>query len=166
MLDLRKWMRPGAEAEEASESYDFSGRDFYGFAVEKPVHMHYRLTPTGAGVRLWLQIDAELNAECARCLGPAVHALHVESNYTITPEELLEDFPQLPMQGSLLDLEELAYGEVVMETPASIVCRDDCAGLCQTCGAPLGQCGCPKDEGGDVRWQVLRDLLKAQEENI
>jgi uncharacterized protein len=33
---------------------------------------------------------------------------------------------------------------LIMETPYVVLCREDCAGLCPTCGANLneGDCGC------------------------
>ncbi|MDO5683949.1 MAG: DUF177 domain-containing protein, partial [Propionibacteriaceae bacterium] len=41
--------------------------------------------------------------------------------------------------GELIDLEPLVRDEVVLELPFMPVCREDCAGLCQTCGANLNK---------------------------
>jgi uncharacterized protein len=43
--------------------------------------------------------------------------------------------------------------------PMSVLCRDDCAGLCPRCGADLneGSCDCTDDEM-DPRWAALEAL--------
>ncbi len=40
-----------------------------------------------------------------------------------------------------------------------ILCREDCAGLCPSCGANLnaGACDCPPPSP-DSRWDALRDV--------
>jgi uncharacterized protein len=44
--------------------------------------------------------------------------------------------------------------------PLRVLCREDCAGLCPTCGTDLNHdtCSCVT-ETVDERWSALRDLL-------
>ena len=46
--------------------------------------------------------------------------------------------------------------------PLRSLCKEDCRGLCQICGADLNkkQCGCKKEEYIDPRWEKLTDLIK------
>lgn len=165
MLDLRRLLRPGAERAEDRLELDLSDCDFDGFAIPGPVEMRYRAVPLGDAARLELAIDAQIEAPCARCLGPAVQELHIESEYVVREADLREEFPELPiLPGGMLDMRELAYGELVIETPAGVLCREDCAGLCQQCGGPAGECACAPQPQGDPRLQVLRSLLDDGEE--
>ncbi|NLW78782.1 MAG: hypothetical protein GXY32_05155 [Ruminococcaceae bacterium] len=165
MLDLNKLMRAGAESAEETLAFDLSQEDFGGHAVPQPVTLHYKAVPEGGAVRLELQVDADIEAPCARCLETAQQPVHIETSYQIWPQELREDFPQLPIvKGGLLDLRELAYGELVIEAPGAILCKEDCAGLCQSCGKPAAGCDCPAETEGDPRWQALRDLLKESDD--
>ena len=60
---------------------------------------------------------------------------------------------------NILDLGEAIRQYSVMATPAKPLCKEDCAGLCPTCGANLnnGTCGCPP-QPVDHRWDALRKL--------
>ncbi|MBQ8120226.1 MAG: DUF177 domain-containing protein, partial [Ruminococcus sp.] len=41
---------------------------------------------------------------------------------------------------------ELAVSDLLLQLPTKILCKDDCKGLCYTCGHNLyeGECGCNK----------------------
>jgi uncharacterized protein len=61
--------------------------------------------------------------------------------------------------GELLDVDRWAQDALLLAMPIKVLCREDCAGLCPTCGADLnaGDCGC--EPVPDERWSKLRDLL-------
>jgi uncharacterized protein len=48
---------------------------------------------------------------------------------------------------------------LLLDLPAKPLCRDDCAGLCATCGIDRnhGSCDCHTEEL-DPRWAALRSL--------
>lgn len=45
-------------------------------------------------------------------------------------------------QGGAIDLRPQAWEEVALAIPAKCLCREDCAGLCPTCGANLNHAPC------------------------
>ena len=160
LLDIRKLFRPDAKPVKETLSFDFSQEDFPGYEVPEPVVMRYEAKPYESFVRFSLTITATLNASCSRCLEPASVELPVEKQYDICPEDVEEEVPQLPFtRQKLLDLRELAYGEIVIEAPASILCTEDCDGLCDVCGCKASECHCVLEEEGDPRLQVLKELL-------
>jgi uncharacterized protein len=59
-----------------------------------------------------------------------------------------------------VDLSEEIANCLRIELPMKPLCRPDCAGLCQKCGANLneGPCGCKPDEE-DGPWAKLRGLI-------
>ena len=60
----------------------------------------------------------------------------------------------------ILDLTEAVRQYALLALPMKPLCRQDCAGLCPTCGHNLNQggCGCPP-QGPDPRWSGLNKLL-------
>ncbi len=60
---------------------------------------------------------------------------------------------------NIIDLGEDVRQYVVLTLPQKMLCRDDCAGLCPTCGTNLNRaaCECQKDEI-DSRWSGLQKL--------
>ena len=63
---------------------------------------------------------------------------------------------------AVVDADALAREVLVLGLPLAPLCRPDCAGLCQTCGADLnlGDCGCPPVDA-DPRWAAL-DALRPE----
>ncbi len=58
-----------------------------------------------------------------------------------------------------LDLLDVAAEQVLLALPMHAVCREDCAGVCPTCGANLNDEGaCTCDPVVDPRWAALADL--------
>jgi uncharacterized protein len=64
------------------------------------------------------------------------------------------------LTGDQLDLEPMVREVLVLDAPVSPLCRDDCAGLCPSCGIDrnTGSCDCV-DEPNDSPWSAL-DVLK------
>ena len=65
------------------------------------------------------------------------------------------------LHGDELDVASWAADAIVLSMPHKILCREDCRGLCPSCGANLndGPCQCPPPEPDD-RWGPLRSLLE------
>jgi uncharacterized metal-binding protein YceD (DUF177 family) len=65
-----------------------------------------------------------------------------------------------------LDLADTFRQTALLEVPLKNVCREDCAGLCPSCGVNLNEESCPHAEEsratgegtGDPRWDALRHL--------
>ena len=73
-----------------------------------------------------------------------------------------DDFVQLPAGQSRLELDPFIYENLVADIPMRITCRDDCKGLCATCGANLnvGECRCAP--AADERWNALKALKQTK----
>ena len=115
------------------------------------------------------QIEAELRLECDRCLAPL--QLPVASVFQIeyvTPEiyqtgqaaELLEDDLGLSVfDGEVIDIDEIVREQLLLALPAQTLCREDCKGLCPTCGVDrnVKECNCGEVEI-DPRWSGLKEI--------
>ncbi|HEX6597175.1 MAG TPA: DUF177 domain-containing protein [Acidimicrobiales bacterium] len=105
---------------------------------------------TGTATAPWV-------AECRRCLAP------VDGSMTAPFQELFEvefrDGESYPLKGDRIDLAPLVSEALLLGLPLAPLCREDCAGLCPTCGADLnsGPCACDPDPP-DPRWAALEVL--------
>ncbi len=47
-------------------------------------------------------------------------------------KRIFEDY--IVIEGDELDLDELIYSDIILLTPTKFLCKEDCKGLCPTCG--------------------------------
>jgi uncharacterized protein len=105
---------------------------------------------------------------CRRCLGDA--SAHVSDDahliYAEAGAEGVEDDPDvfvLDDRSPELDLRPAVREQWLLNVPGYALCRDDCKGLCPTCGAELnlGPCDCASS-AADPRWATLHKLRGGQ----
>ena len=106
--------------------------------------------------------DFVLDTVCDRCLAPVSRPEHMNFSHIVVLSLNREDNDEfIVIPDGRLDLAELATADILLELPTSIVCGENCKGLCPVCGADLnkGECGCSRKQE-DPRLQKLRELLK------
>lgn len=128
-------------------------------------------------------LDARLafavTVACDRCTAPVRQEIDCRLAALVAPpsgrkgkepgggeRELKEDeLGLLEVAGDTLDTRPLVAEQVLLELPTHPLCREDCAGLCPTCGADrnLGPCGC-RQEPVDPRWAGLTALRDRQDD--
>lgn len=64
-----------------------------------------------------------------------------------------------------LNVDELINNEILLNWPVKILCREDCKGICKSCGKNLndGECGCD-DFVPDPRMAMIKDIFNANKE--
>lgn len=72
----------------------------------------------------------------------------------------LDEIDAEPFNGKTIDLDPVVREQVLLALPVSVLCRDDCKGLCSTCGEDLNvkDCGHGKVKEVDVRLAKLKDI--------
>ncbi|MDT7779339.1 MAG: hypothetical protein QOC99_1851 [Acidobacteriota bacterium] len=131
----------------------------------------------GLEVRLRGEIRAEVELLCDRCLAPERTPLAVEFDVSFIPREVeavkaenvelqAEDLKLDAYEGDAVDLDGLVREQIMLALPSRRLCREDCKGLCPTCGADLnaGRCSCEQAEV-DPRWSALAALKNKLEVN-
>jgi uncharacterized protein len=122
-----------------------------------------RLDSISGGIEVGAWIVAPWQGECRRCLRPIEGQLLCEVRELYRPRAEREaegaDEDTYPLAGDHLDLRPLVRDALLLELPLAPLCREDCLGLCPTCGADLnrGPCGCPS-AATDPRWSALDSL--------
>ncbi|MGB8520012.1 MAG: DUF177 domain-containing protein [Candidatus Tumulicola sp.] len=95
-------------------------------------------------------VDAHAAGECDSCLEPVERVVHVDVDERLDPWNDGEDDPfgdGNVMAGSRLDVADLAQQLVLSVLPMGLRCRDDCKGLCGTCGANRNASACSCENG-------------------
>ena len=126
--------------------------------TEIPVVVDVLLDWVSDGLLATGTVEGAWEGPCRRCLKP------VQGRLRADVQELFEANPRegetYRLGHDFIDLEPLAREALVLDLPLAPLCREDCRGLCPTCGADLnqGDCDCsPADV--DPRWAAL-DVLK------
>jgi uncharacterized protein len=122
------------------------------------------LDSVDGGIEVSGVVEAPWTGECRRCLRAVGGTLECQVRELYRPrppgEPSDQDEETYPLSGELLDLRPLVRDALLLGLPIAPLCREDCAGLCPTCGADLaeGPCDCPP-AASDPRWAAL-DVLR------
>ena len=104
-------------------------------------------------------LRAEMTCICDRC-GCEFESVKVTPLDAVIVEENTGDDPELfTLEGDGIDLSEVLETCFILDMETKFLCKEDCKGLCPTCGKNLnlGPCGCRKQI--DPRFAVLEQLL-------
>ena len=134
------------------------------------VHAKVDLLRTQRGILVRAVMQTEVELECSRCLSTFDHpvTLKIEEEFIPTIDIITgANLPPAEDPGAfivdehqVIDLTEAIRQYAVLAEPIKPLCREDCPGLCQTCGRNLnlGPCDCPPPVT-DERWEKLVKLL-------
>lgn len=146
------------------ESFKLDGVE-YEFAKKAPVN----LSITNLGKKKVLikgNTKVALNIPCSRCLENVVIDFDIqvskEVDFRHTEEERVEELDEINyISGYNLDVDLLVYDEILIDFPMKVLCKENCKGICNVCGANLndGTCDC-EPTGADPRMSVIRDIFK------
>ncbi|MCL1805251.1 MAG: DUF177 domain-containing protein [Clostridiales bacterium] len=139
-----------------AESFDFyftPSESIEDCRLLTPVHAAGAMAYGGNEYLLDGKLTVKASFNCSRCLAPVEQDVSLEFDEQFDEEEY-------PGEDAVIDLEDVATQLLVTSIPMQALCRDDCKGLCPSCGKDLneGECGCPKDDV-DPRLEALRELL-------
>ena len=122
-------------------------------------HAEGRVYNEAGVLRLEGELTAEMICVCDRC-GCEFESVKVTPLDAVIVEENTGDDPELfTLEGDGIDLSEVLETCFILDMETKFLCREDCKGLCPTCGKNLnlGPCGCRKQI--DPRFAVLEQLL-------
>ncbi len=166
MIDLSQLrLEPGAERSievpVAVPKLELGGVEYAG-PLSPPI-ARLDVTRTLSGLLFRLRLQTIISGPCHRCLEDASVPVAIDAReyQADHPEPGLEaeevcDY----LQGEELDAGSWAADAIVLSMPHKILCKEDCQGLCPSCGTDLnvGTCQCPPPEP-DSRWGALQQLV-------
>jgi uncharacterized protein len=117
----------------------------------------------GAGLlTLTADVSATARRVCARCLKEFDAPLERRVSVTLAREEdsEQEDINKYVISGDRVDVDDIVTAELILNEDFVVLCKEDCKGLCELCGADLndGPCGCVR--APDPRMAKLGRLLE------
>jgi uncharacterized protein len=121
------------------------------------------------------KLSARLSLQCGRCLEP--FALPVEQDLDLfylrrRSDEPGEEEDEVELadrdmviayyDGDVLDLGEMVREQFFLAVPLKRLCREECGGICPTCGGNRNQtrCECPPSESAASPFGSLRKLFE------
>ena len=142
-----------------------SGEGTYPVLASAPIRItvknlgNKKLSLTG-GTSVTLEIP------CARCLEPVEYSCDLEFDQeldmNVSDEDRVKDLDeQSYLCGYHLDADMLVCGELALQLPMRVLCREDCKGLCSRCGVNLNHTTCDCDQQSlDPRMAAIQDIFK------
>ena len=163
VLDLKTIFTTENSKLAVQTEFDLSSEEFGGVCpLSKPVVVTGGVENRAGVVYLNLVCQVWYQANCDRCGTFCGKSYNVPIERVLVTEQESEENDLLLLVPSMqLDLFELCYGEIVLSVPTKYLCKEDCKGICQTCGANLNTepCGC-SNQTVDPRLAALQALLE------
>lgn len=106
-------------------------------------------------------VDALLECSCARCLEDFERPISLKLEATLSDRTEDQENPDIYFfEGDNVDIGKIITSDFILSLDDRILCKDDCKGLCENCGANLndGPCKCKKEV--DPRLAALGQLLE------
>lgn len=131
-----------------------------GVPPGSPIELDVRLESVVEGVLVTGTAGVQLRGECVRCLGEIADEMEIEiQELFVYPNSEATSEEASRLSGDKLDLEPLLRDDIVIDLPFQPLCREDCAGLCATCGANLNDDPQHRhEEPIDSRWAKLAQV--------
>ena len=110
--------------------------------------------------------EVTLAIPCARCLEPVEYTCELEFDeeldMKVTEEERVKNLDeQSYLTGYNLDADQMVSNVLTLNLPMKVLCKEDCKGICNRCGANLNVETCDCDTRSlDPRMAVIQDIFK------
>ncbi len=161
-FDLRRLkLRSGEEHRVAVEvelsPLEFGGQRYLPVPSKVAAELDVNRATTGTAFRL--RFEARLHGPCYRCLADAVLDVPIDVREYQATNPDTDELRTPYLADDTLDLSAWARDSVVLALPQQILCREDCAGLCPTCGKNRNDEPHEHvEESSDPRWSALESL--------
>lgn len=159
-LRLEPGVERSVEVPVAVPAIEIGGVDYAG-PLSPPI-ARVDITRLLSGLLLRLRLQTTITGPCHRCLEDAHVPVGIDAReYQADQPEPGAEAEEVCdyLHGDELDVATWASDAIVLSMPHKILCREDCRGLCPSCGQDLnaGPCQCPPPAPDD-RWGPLRGL--------
>jgi uncharacterized protein len=154
-------LRPGEQYRDELEvelpAFEFGGQRYVPVPEEVPAA--FEITRANTGTVFTLAFTVRLHGPCYRCLGDAVLELPIRAREYQAENADDEQMTTQYFVGANLDVSQWARDAIALALPDKILCRPDCAGLCDVCGKNLNEEPHEHEvEQADPRWAALEAL--------
>ena len=142
VIDVKKLKRSGKES--CSFHFDYEADDsaitLPDAEYSRPVSVNGTLTLGGNEVWAEGEIEYFVSTKCSRCLDDVIFHNIVEFDETFSEDDNA-DGAYLYSRG-VVDLAEMVNEKLLLSFPVSVLCKEDCKGICSGCGVNLNHEDC------------------------
>lgn len=148
VLDLRRIFEIPSEKQEFDYEIPVSVADDYkNIDLSLPISVKGVIKNKSGVISLDYKADYRLRHKCDRCL------IEFERDYAVSCDAVVvkslsseDNDDYIVVGGNELDLDEHIISDLILHFPSKVLCKEDCKGLCQFCGADLNEtvCSCQK----------------------
>jgi uncharacterized protein len=140
---------------------------------EGPLTVSLRVMPSVGMYQVEGRITGKVILACSRCLADAecplrntfrlTFARRIPGDAADSPPEArelqAEELGVVLFDGDQIDFRDIIQEQVILAIPIKALCRENCKGLCASCGHDLneGDCGCGRQPTND-KFAVLKNL--------
>lgn len=161
VLDLRNLLHSPEGKICVAFDLDLSHLDFFGDKpIQSPVQVEASVTNHAGALHLQGKGSSLLHLHCDRC-GCALKKEKVVLLDNLVADSLEDEEHDeiILLNGTMLDLAEVATTAFILEMDTKTLCDEACKGICHQCGTDLNTnpCSCPG--GNDSPFALLASLL-------
>ena len=167
-IDLTAILNHEGKTEEYSVPMELdiirTGRESFPVLEKEPV----KVTVTHRGnqvLEIAAETDLEVGIPCARCLETVMVSFHISSHMDADMKISDGEREAVSEEGGCiaekhLDVDQLVHNEILTDWPIQVLCREDCKGICPSCGANRNQTSCGCDTAvPDPRMAAISDIF-------
>ncbi|MEK6650659.1 MAG: DUF177 domain-containing protein [Bacteroidota bacterium] len=134
-----------------------------------PIRVGAEFNRTGRQYLLHASFESKGVFTCDRCLDRfdlpltgSYRILYVPESSSAPATGKSGEVQTVPSDAQVITLDEDLRQFLELAIPKKLLCREECQGLCPTCGTNLntGSCSCEKS-ATDPRWDALKKLSKS-----
>ena len=163
LIDVGVFNRSQADSKKYSLSEPMPGLEVMGenMPFVEPVKAELLVTGSDASLTAEGQVTGRLSLRCVRCLESFDYNFSVPFREVYSRKPSGETGEEILFSGDFIELGPEIQKAIILTLPMKPLCREDCQGLCPTCGCDLNnsKCDCT-GEDLDPRFSVLQDFFK------
>lgn len=139
--------------------------DLAGLDLCAPVAVTLTIDKGASEIKIDGQLETTARFECDRCLAnfsfPIKGTFGLIASYSTADSEINDDdIVPLTATTNEIDLTGYVHDMLLLGVPMKLVCREDCRGLCPSCGVNLNETECRCAETApDPRWEPLKKIV-------
>lgn len=162
LFELKSVFQNEDEVKQVEYRLDMSDINIDGvYPFKAPVSVIATAKNRASLVTLYFELSFDYCRSCDRCGEEYTRQMNMSFNHKLAQtlvDDGNDDYIETP--DFTLELDEIVISDILLSLPAKNLCREDCKGLCQSCGQNLnnGECSCDKRQI-DPRLEILKQFM-------
>lgn len=142
-INLRQLFNIVGESKDLSYSIPESElSSIQGCCFSSPVNVNGRIFNRAGIVYLEYSVRFSLSLVCDRCTEEFDREYAFDFSHIVVQNMNSDNDDYIVADGESIELNEIAFTDLLLQLPSKNLCKDDCKGLCMVCGCNLNESEC------------------------